>query len=157
MIKMAPLCLASRLPPLCVLLLLSILSHFAQNVSPLLVYDRQTLLNIRNYVVKPSICGFSGQSKMPLPFLSSVPSYLWRVPCLLPAINHYRKRSRRRGRRGGRLVRLRAYLTLSSASDPRCFTELSRKYDGYVVKCSLEYCYRWLRPVVPDAEYTPAC
>lgn len=152
--KMAPLCLAGRLPLLCVLLLLLILSHFAQNVSPLLVYDRQTLLNIRNSVVKPTICGSSGQSKTPPPFLSSVPSHLWRVSCPLPTINRYRRRSRR----GSRLVRLRrAYLIRSSAHDPHCLTELTWEYDGYVMRRSSEYCYRWLRPTVPDAEYTHAC
>ncbi len=104
--------------------------------------------------MKPTICGSSGPSKKPPPFLSSVPSHLWHVPCPLPTINQDRKC----GRRGSRLVRLRrAYLIRSSAHDPRCLTELSREYDGYVVRRSSEYCYRWLRPAVLDAEYTHAC
>lgn len=43
---MAPLCRAGRLPLLTVLLLLLLISLFVKNLSPLLVYDRQTLLNM---------------------------------------------------------------------------------------------------------------
>uniref|UniRef100_A0A8C1UC21 Reverse transcriptase domain-containing protein n=1 Tax=Cyprinus carpio TaxID=7962 RepID=A0A8C1UC21_CYPCA len=49
------------------------------------------------------------------------------------------------------------FLTLTSESDPRSLTVLSREYDGCAVKCSSEYCYRWLQPIVPDAEYIHAC
>lgn len=44
--KIAPLCVAGRLPLLPYLYIVLFLLPLAQNVSPLLVYDRLTLLNI---------------------------------------------------------------------------------------------------------------
>ncbi len=84
--------MAGRLPLLCVLLLLLLITVFVKNVSPLLMYDRQTLLNIRDSLIKPTIYGYRGQSKtLPL-FLASVPHYLQRLPVHLPRKRRHRKR-----------------------------------------------------------------
>ncbi|KAK7889258.1 hypothetical protein WMY93_024818 [Mugilogobius chulae] len=76
------------------------------NVSATLVYDRQSLLNIRashETFLKRS-CVY--QFYPPPPLLASVPAYLRVTPFAEPR----RKRSRRRRKRGGVLVKIRAYL-----------------------------------------------
>lgn len=73
---MAPLCVAGRLPLLPFLCIVLFLASFVHNVSPLLVYDRLTLFNIRDSVDKLLIQGFSGQPKTPPPVLASIP------PCI---------------------------------------------------------------------------
>ncbi|KAJ0033693.1 hypothetical protein NQD34_000800 [Periophthalmus magnuspinnatus] len=145
--KMAPLCTACRLPLLRILLLLLLLSFFVKNVSPLLTYDRQTLLKIRDSLVKPSIHGFSGQSKTLPPLLASIPHYLLRLPAPLPR----KSRHRRRGKRSGVLVTLRAYLSRSSDYHPCSSAELPWEFNDYVVRHSSES--RWLRSAVPDTGY----
>lgn len=85
------------------------------DVSALLVYDRQALLNIR---ASGHLLG--GRSATPPPVLSDVLACLHCLPCVLCR----RKRSRRRGKWGGVQVRLKAYLlTSSSVSNPRLFSD----------------------------------
>lgn len=61
----------------------------------------------------------------------------------------------RRGRKGGVLLRLQTHLAVSSASDPRRghLVGLSWNLASYDMKCSSEYCYRWLWLTVLDAGY----
>lgn len=105
---MAPVCEAGRhlLRLLCVfLLLVTLVIH---TVNTLLVYDRQTLLDLR--ISAKNLVNFDsyGQKTLP-PFLSDFPSYLCHTPVPLPR----RKCHRRRGKRSGCLVRLRAGLVRS--------------------------------------------
>lgn len=145
---MAPQCVARRLPLLGLLLICLFLLLVTRNVSPLLVYDRLTLLSICNSVEKVPIYGSVGQSATLPPFIASIPAYLWREPCLPLR----RNRRRKRGKRGGIRVRLRAYLTSSSTCDRGhpCFGS-SAGFIGCNVR-SLACNYRWLRSIVPGSE-----
>lgn len=78
--KIAPLCVAGRLPLQPFLYIVLFLLLLAQNVSPLLVYDRLTLLNIGQSVGKLPIHDFIGQPKSPSPLLALIPPYLPRLP-----------------------------------------------------------------------------
>ncbi|KAK7883879.1 hypothetical protein WMY93_027002 [Mugilogobius chulae] len=49
-------------------------ASLCQDVTTLLVYDRHTLLNLRDSITKSTTTGFSGQSKTLPPFLASVPT-----------------------------------------------------------------------------------
>ena len=102
---MAPVCVAGRqlLRPLCVFLLFVIL--VAQTVNTLLVYDRQTLLDLRISAKNLINFDYYGQKTLP-PFLLDIPTHLCRTPALPPR----QKRHRRRGKRSGCLVRLRTGL-----------------------------------------------
>lgn len=123
-----------------------VLTTFTWNVSPLQVYDHCTLLNIHSSVEEVLISGFSGQSKTPLSFLAFLAVY-----CVHPACS----RRRRRGRKVGVLVRLEAHLVVSSTSNP-CrghLVRLSWDRASYDMKCSSEYCYRWLWLTVLAAGY----
>ncbi|CAJ1066752.1 uncharacterized protein LOC125906366 [Xyrichtys novacula] len=149
---MAPLCLAVRLPLLIVLLFILCSLFVARIVSPLRVYDRLTLLNIRDSVGKSIICGSDGHSKTPPPLLASIPPHLRRLSCCLPR----KSRRRRRGKRGGILVKVKAYL--ASVHDPRRFPAGSlADYNGYDLRSSTEYRYRWLRPVLRDTGVLLPC
>lgn len=112
---MAPLCLACHLPLLGLLLFYLCLLLVTRSVSMLRVYDRLTLLNIRQSLEKLPIGGSDGHSKSPPPFLASIPSFLRHPSCRLP----HRSRRRRRGKRGGVLVRLKTHLA-SSLHGPCC-------------------------------------
>lgn len=104
---MAPVCVASSLS-LCALSVFT----FTLNVNSLLVYDRQTLLDLRPLSVnllKPRY--IPGQRVCP-PLLSGIPPYLLRG-AVAPL---RRTRRRRRGKRSGRLVRLRACFAASSTA-----------------------------------------
>ncbi|XP_049460938.1 uncharacterized protein LOC125906366 [Epinephelus fuscoguttatus] len=115
-------------------------------VLPMLVYDRLTLLNIRDSLEKRPICGSDGHSKIPPPFLASIPPQLRRLSCWLSR----NSRRRRRGKRGGVLIKLKSYLA-SSCHDPcRLLAGSSADYRGYDLRSSKEYRYRWLRPVFQD-------
>ncbi len=80
-----------------------------QNVESLLVYDRQTLLNFRHSAKDLVKFDYAGQKTLP-PLLSGIPAYL----CRLPVTHPRRKHHRRRGKRGGQLVRVKTGLALSS-------------------------------------------
>ncbi|XDV29214.1 hypothetical protein PO909_032357 [Leuciscus waleckii] len=141
--KMAPLCVARRLPLLRSLFIFLFLLLISQNVSPLLVYDRLTLLTIGNSTDYTSpIYSFGKQSKTSPPFLASIPAYLQRQPCLLPRNNKNKNRRRGRGKRGGVRVRLRAYLDSISVCDlDYSCGGFPAEFVGYKWRRS-----RWLRP-----------
>ncbi len=73
---------------------------------PVLVYDRQTLLNIRLRADGKMHQTLPGASGIPTPLLASVPAYLRRVQSLPLG----KKRRKRRGRRGGFAVKLKLTL-----------------------------------------------
>lgn len=86
------------------LILLFTVSVYVFDASALLVYDRQSLLQI-----KASYELFLNRSKnehsnAPPPLQAPVPAFLQRAPCVIPR----RKRPRRRRKRAGVLVRVRA-------------------------------------------------
>lgn len=84
----------------CVLLLPSLVAH---NVNSAGVCC-QTLLNLRIFAKDLVNLDLYGQKSLP-PFLSDIPTYLCRTPAPL---SRRKRRHRRRGKRGGRLVRPRA-------------------------------------------------
>ncbi|KAK7884422.1 hypothetical protein WMY93_027545 [Mugilogobius chulae] len=103
---MAPRCTGSHLPALFKLLFAIVLfCLWSQDISGLLIYDRQTLLDFkRSHEVFLQHKFDDSSSKLP-PHLASVPAYLLRSPVL----SCRKKRPRRRGRRGGTRVRVRAF------------------------------------------------
>uniref|UniRef100_A0A3B3HT18 Reverse transcriptase domain-containing protein n=1 Tax=Oryzias latipes TaxID=8090 RepID=A0A3B3HT18_ORYLA len=102
---MAPVCLASLLSLRVLFVFALCLLTLVTNVNLLLIYDRQTLLNLRppfrNPFQNPLQLKFPGQESRCPPLFSSIPAHLYRAP--LP-----RWRRRRRGRRSGLLVKLKA-------------------------------------------------
>lgn len=146
--KMAPVCLAGRQSRL--LSLLFVIALFlcvcCWDVSALFAYDHQALLNIR--VSDESLTllkhELGDQTASLPPLLADIPSYLRRSPCAPPR----KKRQRRRGKRGGVLVKVKAYLSLSCAADPRllrggfCYSSAVRR--------SIQLRGPWLRIVIPS-------
>ncbi|XP_056586108.1 uncharacterized protein LOC130407337 isoform X1 [Triplophysa dalaica] len=146
---MAPVSTACRLSPCCLLNLLLAIALFicicCRDVSALLFYDRQTLYNIgdfNNTLSGRHVLEYQHTTNPP-PFLADIPAFLHRLPCVIPR----KKRWRRRGKRGGVLVRFKAYLVSSSVGVvcPRDGVSVS------VARLSLDVRGRWLRPVFPTA------
>ena len=104
---MAPVCVACRLP-LSILVFVVFLSIVTQDVYSLLTYDRQTLLELQEFAVKNVHFSYSEQKPLP-PLLAGIPAHLYRV--LDPTSR--RMRRRRRGKRSGKLVKLKACLVRS--------------------------------------------
>ncbi|KAK7916760.1 hypothetical protein WMY93_012521 [Mugilogobius chulae] len=129
-------CMASRLSSaLWFMLVLNLHSWFIwKNVSALLVYDRETLLSIREshgLLFKPN-AGRYEQSDLPPP-PPDIPAYLWRYAPLVSQ----RKHPRKRGKRGGVLVRVRAFQRATYGS-----VWGSRTSYGYMMSRR-----RWLVPI----------
>ncbi|GAA6074940.1 uncharacterized protein LOC113038370, partial [Tachysurus ichikawai] len=142
---MAPVCVAGRLFSLALIVFVLFLLATFNNVDSLLVYDRQTLLNIRANIENMLIYN-SGGSKTS-PHLHDLPAYLCRKP--LPA--QKKKRHRRRGKRGGLLVKIKSRLAVSR--NPRR-TSAEYQVDDciYISMRSLDPVYTWLVPVVDANE-----
>lgn len=102
---MAPVCVARRLTLPAVLMFMLILTIVPSNINSLLRYDRQVLLRIKLSLVKFDL---NGHKTPPPPLLSDVPAHLLRAEVSLPC----RRRCRRRGKRGGSLVKIKTYLAL---------------------------------------------
>lgn len=100
----------------CVLFVAALFLYIYWDVSVLLLYDRQALLDIQasseTWVHR---LGLENWTTSPLPVLSGIPAYLRRSPDVLPR----KKRCRRRGKRGGVLVKFKIHLISSCATDPR--------------------------------------
>ncbi len=132
--KMAPVFLACRLLLSCLLVWLSVLSL---NCCTLLIYDRQALLDIRNSVTFTNSytsdvdCSFDNTNES---FRMVIPDCIRRWPLNIPR----RKRRRKRGNRGGYIVKLKAHLRAGFLSDP----SYESLYGGSAT-------WRWLRPVLP--------
>ncbi|XP_026176392.1 uncharacterized protein LOC113138288 [Mastacembelus armatus] len=110
---MAPLCMAGRLSLLMSAMLI-FLVYYPQMITSVLVYDRQTLLNLRSAAREVLLSDGCGQNQLP-PLFSGPPYYLCHR--MLPP----RRRRRRRGCRAGWLVRSRAGLRgASTASGTGC-------------------------------------
>ncbi|KAL6464601.1 hypothetical protein MHYP_G00269180 [Metynnis hypsauchen] len=103
--KMAPVCVAGRL---FLLVWLVLLSFGTSHIRSLLVYDRQFLLDLRHSVSDLAVFNHGGQNTLP-PLLSGIPTHLYRAS----ASTSQRKRRRRRGKRSGRLVKLKVCLARS--------------------------------------------
>lgn len=103
--KMAPVYAACRLLLLVPLVFVLFLSTICKNVDSLLVYDRQTLLNIRS-ATNDLVNYDRSEQRTSLPFASTIPFYLWRAPVPL----FWRRRYRRRGKCRGLLVKIKRHL-----------------------------------------------
>ncbi|XP_039866220.1 uncharacterized protein LOC120720561 [Simochromis diagramma] len=141
--KMAPVFTASRLLRFC-LLFIVLLSMCCPDVSTLLVYDRQTLLNLRPLDYQTQ--DFKWRSDDPPPLSKDFPDYLRH----LPSTFSQRKCSRRRGKRGGIRVRIKALL--------KSYVAINDRYSTNILSCISAlrnhanfrlFCHRWIRPVGP--------
>ncbi|XP_013870705.1 uncharacterized protein LOC106522286 [Austrofundulus limnaeus] len=129
---MAPVYVAGRLSLSILVISLLFLSFGTSEIKSLLVYDRQTLLDLRHPVNKVSTSATWKHNIFPE--LSGYPAHLYQTP-VLPS---RRKRHRRRGKRGGRLVRLRVCLSRS-----KCFRTVPVMFTSVFVPL------RFLEPVDP--------
>lgn len=123
-------CRASRLSAFLGTLFIILLSIYRSHASALLVYDRQSLLNFK-FAQEMLYNQRSGhQSCPPPPLLANIPAHLWRTP--YPRS----KRTRKRGKRGGVLLQVRAHLRSCKAN-----TGLS---SGHLVA---QRCLRWIHHI----------
>ncbi|XP_013881019.1 uncharacterized protein LOC106530015 [Austrofundulus limnaeus] len=134
---MAPACAARRLPLLFGFIcyyfaLLSLLISW-RDVTALLTYNCQTLLDIRQQHQSFLWRWKSAGANNSPPFFTDIPSYLRRTPFCIPR----KKRSRRRGKRAGVLVRIKALQREDFRSSGSC--------------C---FSSRWILPVVPGPAKT---
>ncbi|XP_059181166.1 serine/threonine-protein kinase Chk2-like [Centropristis striata] len=125
-----------------------LLCVFCQDVSTLIVYNRQALYNIKALSESLSLSRQGKHHSLP-PVFAEVPVHLLHFPCALPR----KKRFRRRGKRGGVIVKFKAYLATSvGRSDARLI------HDGRyfpAVKRALHMRGCWIRPVLPELLTTP--
>ncbi len=118
-------------------LLSTIVAYFGSDT---LIYDQQSLIEIRNsvfdldYAVSDAALD-DYRLYLPL-FLSDIPDYL----CRQPFVVSRRKRSRCHGKRGGRAVRFRT--TLEYRGDRRVWH-------------IQEVTFHWIRPIVPETIHRP--
>lgn len=108
---MAPVSVACRLSLQTVVVFLLFLSLIVPSANSLLVYDRQTLLNIRYLCEYRERVSEDGQKTFYSSPLLNIPAYLHRLP-----IPSTRRRRRYRGRRSGRLLKLKASLACSTVA-----------------------------------------
>ena len=101
--KMAQVCVPGRLLLLKWLVFLEFITFGITQIRSLLLYDRQ--LDLRHNVRTLGVFEHGGQKTVP-PLLAGIPTHLYRALVLPPR----QKRFRRRGKRGGRLVKLNAWL-----------------------------------------------
>ncbi|XP_055020382.1 uncharacterized protein LOC129411985 [Boleophthalmus pectinirostris] len=135
---MAPACTGSRLPALLKLLfVVTFLSILCQDFSGLLVYDRQALFNLKCSHELFLNHNFEDQASRFPPHLASVPAYLLRSP-----VSTRRKRPRKRGKRGGVLVRVKAYWRANAGIIPLLATPGNTALQG-------SHGLRWIQPVTP--------
>lgn len=108
--KMAPVCVAGRLLLLQCLVFLLFLIIGTKQIESLLVYDRQSLLFLRQRIGNFTAFNHNGRNTLP-PLLAGIPPHLYWAS----ALPSRRKRPRRRGSRSGRLVKLKLWLSRSSS------------------------------------------
>lgn len=109
--KLGPAWSASRLLLPVLLVLVIFLCFLTKDGSALLVYDRSSLL-VPRFSTNSSLDPHLSQCVMLRSRFPYVPIELWR----LPPRRRLRSCRRCRGRRGGRLVHLRAHLTISAGT-----------------------------------------
>ncbi len=152
---MAPMCVACRsLPGVFsrLFVLLCFMFVILRNVSSLLTYDRQTLLDIKHTTEELLNHVQSGTQFVPPPSLTAIPDYLCRALCPLPG----RRRRRRRGRRGGVAVRLGLFLSSRSGSLFGVgLNAYGARFNRFLVRRSLEPAYMWILPIVSDRPDQP--
>lgn len=117
------------------------------NCEALMVYDRQSLLDIRSTFYKLDVeCVFKK------PFGGVTTDFAECLHCW-PISKTRRKRRRKRGSRGGRTIKLKA--RLHAGCIPSSFCEPS--YGDSVVWRLLDQAHRWLRPVLPLISSSAPC
>ncbi|XP_048113404.1 uncharacterized protein LOC125303610 [Alosa alosa] len=159
----APLSMAAcrrRLFRLFVLALL--VSSYVHVVQGVIVYDRQTLLNIRASIVDLTLNAEDGNThSCLLPCLPRLPGEVWAPRC----DGHCKRRPRRRSKRAGALVKLRSLARSNSGFPDHQPSQLNDdgpdRRSHYVHRRSLEPRYTALHPLTPvtnlEALTPPAC
>ncbi len=157
---MAPVCFtASRLSPVvlsvvCLLVILPCL--LLQQVTAVLIYDRQTLLDFHDSMANFCVCS-SGERR----FFNPPPKSLLRmdVCCLPDCIFHKKKLYKKRGKRGGVSVGLRR----SSGNILKTRSSWSTESSSSIIlnvwphhRCILHPRQSWLLPVFPNSQSPPA-
>ena len=138
--KMAPGCSTGRLS-LCSVFVICLVNYLiCREVSSLLTYDRQTLLEIGGFFNYP----MNDLLMNSPPCFEEIPPFLRRSP---PFYVARKKRHRRRGKRGGVQVKLKAHLRAVRVSDRGCDLHL---LDISPALLSWRTRGRWIRPVFPD-------
>ncbi|CAJ1081160.1 uncharacterized protein LOC126384729 isoform X1 [Xyrichtys novacula] len=132
---MAPGCSTGRLSLCSVFTVCFVIYLLCQDVSALVVYDRQTLLEIGGYFDRFT---YDKLISSP-PCLEEIPAFLRHPPLHLVPL---RRRRRRRGKRGGLRVRLKPHLRSLRLSD-RC-------RDLHLLDVPMRTRGCWIRPVFPD-------
>lgn len=137
---MAPECMARRprlSDPLLLCVFILFLSLLLNNADSLLIYNRETLLNIRLATEKLVRTSADGQDFFPPPLLSGVPAHLGYTPT--PS---HKKRFKRWRKRSGLLVKLKSYLGFSSGRDrtvSQCtLAEIRPLHWRFIPRCFLE-------------------
>lgn len=120
---------------------------FLQNVSALLVYDFQSLLNIRaTFEEKSWLAPGCEDFRIP-PVLETVPLFLC---CNSPCHTSRKKCHRRQGKRGGILVKFKTYIAASPMTNPRALLDKLAPDTKLLISWrSLESDHRWIVPVAP--------
>uniref|UniRef100_A0A3P9MP71 Reverse transcriptase domain-containing protein n=1 Tax=Oryzias latipes TaxID=8090 RepID=A0A3P9MP71_ORYLA len=142
---MAPVCTACRLSAVFLFVYVLLLTTVIKNINSLLVYDRQTLLDLSFFPPKLVQFRHDGQ-ETPHPLLSEVPVYL----CHTSVTFQRRKRRRRRyrGKRGGKLANLKRMLTTClRRSAVASLDEFGPVHRLFPSRRSLEPVSTWLLPV----------
>ncbi len=143
---MAPVYVACRLSALSWLLFMTVLATlFIHDATSALIYDRHTLLNIRSSYEK---FFKEGRGELQLPTIKPqliIPTWLKHEPW--PPVE---KKRRRRGKRGGKLVKLKAYLVSLPRSPCPVDALLWGWCGGRVLyRRSENVMPRWVQPVEP--------
>lgn len=138
---MAPVFSASRLLELCLLFAI-LFSQCYPDAFALLTYDCLTLLNLQPLTHQTS--GFKWQPGNFVSTQTDISDHLRHFPATLPP----RKHQRRRGKRGGIRVRLKAYLHSLDASSYHVFINtLSSFHVLWGCFCYRLPCHCWISPV----------
>lgn len=140
---MAPECLARRLALPMFGFLIVFLNCFLGITHSLLVYERNDLLKIKNFVEQCAEYCCDEPNKPCPTYLADIPDYLLRVRALLP------ERRKRRGVRSGRLVRLKSWLVLCPELQ-QCPWNIPQDYEACYrrfARCKLVTAAAWLLPV----------
>nr|XP_057931074.1 DENN domain-containing protein 2A isoform X4 [Doryrhamphus excisus] len=149
--KMAPVCLARRPAHLTLAFLVFLI--ILRTIDSLLVYNRQELLKIQHIVAVCVKQEHWGSHKPRPSYLSDVPNFLLRAEPSLP-----RKRRRRRGTRGGRLVKLKAWLAFSpevARSPHNIPSDYNDCFRRFLSRRFLAFVGAWLVPIVGQHDECP--
>lgn len=144
---MAPVCVAGRLQLVWLIMFVLCVSTFFQHILTHLIYDKQSLLLIRDSLELRINQDSSEPNSTTPPLEFTVPGYLRRSLYIAPG----KKRRRKRGKRGGAAVRWKIYL--ASLSGARCLPSAPRRGTFFDCCCPRD---RWIQPVMPVVSSPPS-